>query len=593
MMMQSVTIKQMPPAHDASNDGVIAPFEVPAEVSPALTYNTIIKIIPEGQQPSDVIALQSLSRANRGVVSARYAITEWVMAQPVSERKAISLLLAEAEAQVNGGPTMDWLPQRLLLSLKSASKKDQLLPTDKAIKSWLTKLRKAGGDPIALADKHTGRRRVPQPWDLRALQMYHIPSKPGFAHVAAWLAMEGFDAKDHQVRRFIQSMPGDYQEQSRWRMGAHFHALNIAPHKSRDRTVLHVGEVYEGDGHTIDVYLQHPSGSPRPYRLEITAWMDVRSRSIVSLGFSDSESALSTLSALSNALLLHDHAPTFVHIDKGAGFIAKLLNDKSVGYYEKFGMTTIEAIPGNAKGKGDIEGWFHWLRDYCDKRFGLDYTGHDQSPDSNRRITEMVKRGLRTLPTVDEYKTALLEAVMFYQQRPQKNIGNKSPQEIWDAGIGKHRNPLIVKQDAAIRVSAKRSIRRGRINMDNREYFHPDLMPYSIQGKKYEVEYDTYDDSFVWVYDEKGALVCEAPLLNKLDWLPQSRREEAAIKSQLSKRKRRQKQIDFDRLEATRHLDQTDTLEKLEAWGADDEEDFISADEPRLHIDITDDTIGE
>lgn len=548
-------------------------------------FNTKITSVPEAQLPAQATQLSELTGNNRQVVAARLLIVEWVLKQEVSENRAVDLLLAEARAQVSAGTSTHWLPLRLFVALKTASKKDQLIPSDSTIKRWITEYRRSNGNPVALADKHTGKRRKPQPWDLRALQMYHTPGKPGYGDVADWLTMEGYTVTGAQVRRFIKSMPGNLRAMSKWRVGLHTHAQDLGRHKTRDRASLHVGEMYEGDGHRIDVYLQHPSGSPRPFRLEITAWMDLRSRKIMGIGISMNESALSTLESLSRAILNHDHVPTFVHVDHGSGFINQAMSGPGVGYYDRMGISVEKSIAGNAKGKGDIEGWFGWLRNKCDKQFGVDYTGDDQAREANRRITEQVKRDLRQLPRVEEYVDKLFEVTEFYNNRSQKGLDGMSPNQVWDRDIEKYRNPVILREDAALHLSKQCAIRRGRINLDNRCYEHPLLHPYSNEkGVKYRVNYSTDDDSKVWVYDHSDRLICEAPLLTKIAHLPDSRREEGRIKAEKAVQKRRQTQEELDRLEATRHIDHTHQLAALEEMGVGDWEEF---EEPSTNISIS------
>lgn len=540
-------------------------------------WNTSIRTVPAPVAVDAITDLQKLTKANRAVVAGRLAIVNWLLTEKErlgSLRTAIDSLLAL--------DAINALQPSLSRNLRGTTKGSRV-PCKSQLYSWVSAYLASDRDPLALADKHRGRVRTPKPWDLRALQMYHIPSKPGFAHVAAWLQMEGHDVKDHEVRRFIQSLPASYGPTSAWRVGKHYHKLNQGMHVSRNRSVLNVGEVYQGDGHTDDVYLRHPSGSPRPYRFEITAWMDIRSRYIPALGWSDGESALSTLHSLSAAIVRHDNVPAFVHVDRGAGFRAKMLSAESVGYYSKMGISKMDALPGNAKGKGDIEGWFRLLRDYCDKRFGLHYCGSDQAAESNRRITDEIARGKRDLPTPEQYKAAVNEFVEWYHNQPQKGLGNKTPAELW-AQLPEHRCAVVLQHEAAVRPSVTRSTKRGRINLDNREYVHEALLEY--RDRPVEVEYDITDDSRVWVYDDKRRLICEAPLLHKIDWLPADRREEAEIKRQHAKQKRRQKQIDLDRLESTRHLDQTHELAALEKFDALDA--VAEVPTPRLRIDVTD-----
>lgn len=560
----------------AANDAKQLPTAV--ERSEATSqWNTSITVVPAPVADEAIRDLQKLTKANRTVVAGRLAIVNWLLTEKErlgSMRAAIDYLMAL--------DAIDALEPSLSRNLRGTNKSGKV-PKKSQLYAWAKTFVESDRDPISLADKHKGRVRAEKGWELRCLQMYHIPSKPGFAHVAAWLQMEGHTVQHHDVRRFIQSLPASYGPTSQWRVGKHWHKLNQGMHVSRDRTVLNVGEVYQGDGHTIDVYLKHPSGSPRPYRFEITAWMDVRSRYIPALGWSDSESALSTLHALSAAILRHDNVPAFVHVDRGAGFRAKMLSAESVGYYSKMGISKMDALPGNAKGKGDIEGWFRLLRDYCDKRFGKHYCGSDQADESNRRITDEITQGKRELPTPEQYKAAVHEFVTWYNSRAQKALGNVSPAHLWQE-LDKHRCPVVLHHEAAVRPSARRSTKRGRINLDNRIYVHELLLEY--RDCEVEVEYDITDDSRVWVYDDKHRLICEATLLHKIDWLPSDRREEAEIKRQHAKQKRRQKQIDLDRLESTRHLDQTHELAALEKFDALDA--VAEVPTPRLRIDVTD-----
>jgi putative transposase len=506
---------------------------------PEFRYNTSIRAVPE--QDAEAIA-QTPSKTNLAVVPARVSIVKWILNEEgrIGKRgPVIDKLLALYQSGS--------LPRVLQSNLERCTKRGKL-PSRSSLFAWVADYSSTGGSELALRDAHTGRRRTPQPWDLRALQMYHIPSKPGFADVADWLQLEGFAATGAQVRRFIQSLPTTYGPHSAWRVGKRYFQLNKGAYKSRDRASLDVGEMYEGDGHTVDVYCQHESGVPRPYRIELTVWMDVRSEKIVGWFPSHAESSLTTLFSLSHAILGHDHVPTFVHIDNGAGFKARMLSDESVGFYEKMSITQHTAIVGNAKGKGDIERWFGFFRNKHDKRFAVDYCGHDQAEETNRRISAEMKSGKRQLVPLADYLASVQAFIDWYNNRPQKALGNRSPNEVWEAGLT--RNPVILKELATVRPSKMAVARRSEVKIHNRIYLHPTLSLYD--GKSLEVEYDIRDDKQVWIYDDKKRLLCIAPLKTKQDWLPADRREEAREKAIRGREQRREKQMELDRMEEAR-----------------------------------------
>ncbi|MFI5447732.1 hypothetical protein [Polaromonas sp. UC242_47] len=98
---------------------------------------------------------------------------------------------------------------------------------------------------------------------------------------------------------------------------------------------------------------------------------------------------MSTLFALSQALRMHDHVPAWVYVDRGAGYRSKMLSDEVTGFYSRFDIGMISALPGNPHGKGWIERWFRTCRDKHDKFFagGQVYCGDDMAPETNRRLS--------------------------------------------------------------------------------------------------------------------------------------------------------------------------------------------------------------
>lgn len=453
------------------------------------------------------------------------------------------------------------------------------LPSKPTVKRWLRDFGKMG--KVGLLPAHTGRVRQDYGWEADAISLYNIPSKPSMADVAFRLRKMGFKtATNSLVRLFLNSLPADLGVNSPLRVGQHSYRLNRKRYIERDTSVLMVGEVYQGDGHTVDVYIAHPE-TGKPWRPELTAWIDVRSMYIVGWYLSESESSISTLLSLSHAMVSHDHVPAFLHIDNGSGFRSKMMSDESVGFYERFSVSTMFSIPGNPRGKGQIEHWFRTYRDRFDKFWndGQDYCGHDMAEEINRRITIDINQGKRKLRSVYEYRDAIAEFIEQYNNEPQKNLNNQAPAELWAT---LERVPLEINADAVIRPSVTRVVRKQTITLHNRKYFHVNLTHYD--GKQVVVEYSLHDDQSVHVHDQQGRLICIAELTHKVAYLPASRLDEARDKRTKGQLQRLQKRIDETKargqvpIEADNLVDQLEQLESEPVLLKHDADDAFLAD---------------
>lgn len=501
--------------------------------------------------------------------------------QGVSQNVAIRNVLQHIESGT--------YPEQYLLCAKGLARKNKLAPSRSVICDWLKQFQAHGR--VGLIDKQKGRVRKDYGWEATAIRLYNIPSKPSYAAVAEKLREEyQFEtATDSAVRRYLKSMPSTLNESSPQRLGQKYHRLNRGRYVERDTSVLLVGEVYEGDGHTVDAYCAHPN-TGKPYRPELTIWIDIRSHYVVGWYLSPAESAFSTLFALSHALLNHDHVPAWVHIDNGAGFKAKMLNDESTGFYNRMDIHTTFAIPGNSKGKGLVEGWFKPFRDKHDKFFndGLDYCGHDQAEEINRQLLQQLEKGTRNLKSLGEYRDSVARYVDSYNHRPQKKaLDGKTPAELWQT---LERVSVEMPEQALMRPRETRIASRCCLALHNRRYEHQDLAHYD--RRPVHVEYDLHDDSQVWVYDDKNRLICIAPIKQKKAWLPTSRLEEQREKRKQGRLKRIQAKADNVLAEEATRLDHTDTLdilERLDEGLVIDQEFEADTYDSALGIDVLDD----
>ncbi len=434
-------------------------------------------------------------------------------------------------------------------------------PSAPTIARWLTQYQKGG--IVALAPQYKGKQRTARGWEARAMHLFAQPQRPCYATVALWLRQEGFeDASEHLVRRYLKSLPSDASETSRKRVGAHYYQQNIKPHVVRDATVLPVGFIYEGDGHCCDVYVAHPA-TGRAYRPELTVWVDVRSHRVVGWWLSESESSETTLFSLSHALISHDHTPAYVHCDVGSGFKSRLMTDEVSGFLKRFDIDPIFALPGNAKGKGLIEGFFHWFEERCGKRFAT-FCGHCRTDDALRQLRQQVERGAIKLPSLVDYAEAVRDYFAFYNANPQRGLDDgMSPDQLWQQ---LDRVPLEVPSVAVVRPRELRKVARWSIALHGRTYRADELAQF--EGREVLVEYSLHDDSLVWVFDAKGRFVVEAALNERQPWLSDSRIQDGLERRAAGQRKRLQVKLDEVDARSRKPVTAAAMLDALEAQPA-------------------------
>ena len=416
--------------------------------------------------------------------------------------------------------------------------------------------------PAALAGNYKGRIRKDYGWEARAIELYSLPSKPAMLAVSLELIDEGHTtATASRVRRFLNALPAQMGKNSPARMGKLKYKDSQRLFVRRDTSVLNAGDIYQGDGHTIDVYLAHPNGR-RVWRPELTVWLDVASRYIVGWYMSENESSMSTLCALSYAIVKQNHIPAMLHIDNGSGFKSKMMADESTGYYSRFGISTMFSLPRNAKGKGQVERWFKTMEQQYGK-FCPNYCGADMAPEALDRITTEVEAGRRKLMTLAEYASGLDKYIKRYNNQPHGGLDKKTPADIWATlePSGIEETPEII-----VRPRVTRAIRRSVVRLDNREYGSHELAQFN--GKNAQVEYDLHDDSTVRLLDKKGRWLCDAPLIRRKAYIDPSRIEQAKKNRLASQTKRLENKIDEAERRAKGAIEHDKHILEIEAGNA-------------------------
>lgn len=410
-------------------------------------------------------------------------------------------------------------------------------PSLATVTRWLAAFEADG--ILGLVSGKTGRQRTDYGWETRAVHLYNTGSKPGYATVAEWLRDEGHDsALDHRVTHFLKTLPVHKGKYSAGRLGPRLRRNTQGKYVERSTERLLPGDIYQGDGHTLDVYLAHPTGR-RPWRAELTVWLDVASRYVVGFYLSEAESANSTLFALSHAITSAGHVPAMLHIDNGSGYVNKMMAEASTGFYDRLGISVMHSLPYNAKAKGQVERWFGTMERKLNARFDS-YCGAEMSDEHKARILKRHEAGEDVLPTLGQWLEAFKAWLTTYHNTAHRGLGGKTPAEVW---AGLDAKPCVPATEAMFWPRIERTIQRGRIRHENRWYGHSELFRFD-RGTKVLIDYNLHDDRMVRVLRTDGAWICDAELVERVDYVPQSRIEEARAKRERAALKRLERKAD-------------------------------------------------
>lgn len=418
----------------------------------------------------------------------------------------------------------------------SALGKAPSLPT---IKRWLADYKAHG--LVGLLPAHTGRVRVDYGWEARAVELYNLPSNPDAGGVAMALQREGYEHVTHErVKTYLDSLSALYTSNSPQRMGEHLHRLTAQAYQPRNKESFQVGEVWAGDGHTIDVYLAHHK-TGKPTRYELTLFIDVGSLYVAGWNLSKTESALNTMIALSKGMTENNHIPRHIYIDRGSGWKAKMLNNEMTGWYQSLGISVIAALPRNPHGKSWVERFFRELRDKHDKFFagGMVYCGDDMAADVITKVHNEAMSGKRVLPSMYDYAHSLNQFIDQHHQTPKDVLDGRTPAQAWATFERFGLERLGVNAASVItRPAELKKVRRNMIFLHGRMYFHLDLAHYQDKKTELIVEYDIHDDRCVWVHDPQKRLICVAEMVRRADGLSESRILDAENKRAANAEKR-------------------------------------------------------
>ena len=506
---------------------------------------------------------------------AKGALRELVLQRTYALMEGHKLSLTAAAQLVATLVESDAADAPLATAMASLARKGKT-PDKSTIVRWANKAK----TKKPLVGQYKGQPRKHYGWEGRFLELWQIPTKPELSVVVRKLIEEGYEGVTYdRVRNFSRSLPESMGDKSKHRMGELYHKQNLGTYKVIDYSHLKVGQAYQIDGHTCDVYVKHPN-SGKHFRPELTMLVDIRSRYIVGYHLSFSESAVTTIHSMTHVICKHNHVPDILHCDRGSGYKAAVVSSDKTGMLLKLGINTIYALPKNAKGKGIIERLF---REF-ERSFGVffeAYCGHCRTDDAFKRFEYKIEKGLINLVSLEEYAEGLAKWVESYNNRIHGSLG-VAPASLWQQ---LQPTASALEAEELARPHEERTVVRGGIKLNNRLYRHPDLLHHN--GRKVIVAYDLNDDQYLWVYDQKDAHICTASLAEKEQWLSDSRLADLVKISEQRRLKLLDKKAAEIRAQSRAPIEATAEVERLDSVLPDPETDN-QADSKLPKIDIYD-----
>lgn len=506
---------------------------LPKDIKEALQKKAIAAALPviaeEIAQPivmqvgdASLTDRQRLERDARSGVKA--AIQRMQAETGCSQESALHTLLNNARTG-----NLDAVTTRMLqLSRDARGRVGDGFPSIRTLKRWL-----ATED---LAPKVRQKDMSVPDWAKSFLSFYQQPQKPSvaaaYADFCAEAPADGRPSID-QVRRFLKKLGTVTRE--RGRMGPR-ELKNIQPFVRRDFSMLEPNDVWSADGHTFDAEVQHPFHG-RPFRPEITVFIDIATRRAVGWSVNLAESTHAVADALRNAVETAG-APAIIYVDNGSGYKNAFMKDEATGLVGRIGATMTHSLPYNSQAKGVIERLHQTLWVQGAKQLPS-YIGAAMDREARLAQFKVTRKAIKAggaMPLMpwDLFVSWCQERIDGYNARPHRSLGNTSPDLAWRnfEAKGWQAEKLQPEELSTLfRPRVTRTLRRAEIQLFNNLYFARELEEF--HGHDVHVAYDIHDANQVWVYLPSGQLLCTAEINgNKKHYFPvpvieQARQERA------------------------------------------------------------------
>ena len=259
-------------------------------------------------------------------------------------------------------------------------------------------------------------------------------------------------------------------------------------------------EVIVGDGTPIDIGALRPDGEP--LKAALIAWADPYSNRIFAHVYPRPKGRGVTQKhvACSYAVLVSEiGAPEAVYIDRGSEYAW-------VSQLEEAGLARVVKSRAYAARSKIIEPLFRVL--------GTNFLSQIDGYLGSDRMTKPTQtRGKPTKPfsgTLQEFLGQIRRAIEHYNATPQAGLGDRSPNQVWQAALDAGWRPKGVDLQTLAEVIGSRkecTVTRGFVRFDKKRFTSDRLCRFEYDKAKVSVIVPMLGDFPPSVYDEKGRFI--------------------------------------------------------------------------------------
>lgn len=494
---------------------------LPGAVREALTH----KLLKSASTPAPVQLALALPDAadlktyQRSPMEARAAllghIDNLVITTGISQGKAIATLV-DLAAHNQLSPDL-----QKLIPIANARSNGVRTLSRSTLYNWIKDRETAGGDVVALAPKAAPVAERPA-WAWTLIKLWSRPTKPGIPEILdAWPADVEKPSYD-QVRRYLKTL--DAITKNRGRMGPRL-LKAMQAYIARDTSELWPGAIFIGDGHTFKREVAHPIHG-RPFRPEVTSFLDVYTRRWVGWSAALAENTWSVADALRHAVTTTTCCD-IVYYDNGSGAKNKTWDDDVTGLISRLSITKLHSAPWSSQARGIIER-FHSSVMHKVARQAVTYVGQRMDPEARQKVFKATRKQIAETgasPILTAWTDFIAEidaAMAVYNDRPHDGLPKSidpatgkrrhlSPNEMWELAVmeGWQADPITSAEAVDLfRPAVTRKVNRGLVQLFDNSYFHDALR--ELHGERVIVGFDLHDANKVWVRLRDGRFVCEA-----------------------------------------------------------------------------------
>lgn len=323
------------------------------------------------------------------------------------------------------------------------------------------------------------------------------------------------------IRRFVKHyMEECFDEWTLFREGKKAWNDKCAISLLRDWSLVGVGDVIIGDGHTLNFETLNPA-TGKPTRMTIVLFYDGASNCPLGWEVMATENTASISAAFRRSCIMLGKFPRVVYLDNGRAFRAKFFKGCPdfeqagfLGLYRDLGCSVIHAWPyhGQSKPIERFFGTFHdmevWMPSYTGNDIAHKPARMKRGEDLHRQL--YTKLGGRPL-TWEETVVQVARWFAEYATRPQyrTHLHGRTPGEVFMEGRGEGLSSQDMQKLTLFMMQKEvRTITKDGIKVNGRLYWHEKL--YSRRHPvlvRYDEHFNPYS---VYVYTLDGDPLCEA-----------------------------------------------------------------------------------